>query len=90
KVAGIRLATFLQKRQNKKSWTENMTFFRPTFYFGDLLDSPFFAFIARQNRKGQGSNPKPLFLRITLLNIHNMEIYPFVLYIIPSARHPFS
>ncbi|MEK4358805.1 IS1182 family transposase [Paenibacillus sp. FSL M7-1455] len=42
KVAGIRLATFLQKRQNKKSWTENMTFFRPTFYFGDLLDSPGF------------------------------------------------
>lgn len=45
KVAGIRLATFLQKRQNKKSWTENMTFFRPTFYFGDLLDSPFGASI---------------------------------------------
>ncbi|BFH62579.1 IS1182 family transposase [Paenibacillus azoreducens] len=41
KVAGIRSATFLQKRQNKKSWTENMTFSRPTFYFGDLLDSPF-------------------------------------------------
>lgn len=41
KVAGIRHATFRQKRQNKKSWTENMTFFRPTFYFGDLLDSPF-------------------------------------------------
>lgn len=25
---------------NKKSWTENITFFRSTFYFGDLLDNP--------------------------------------------------
>ncbi|SUA95145.1 transposase [Paenibacillus thiaminolyticus] len=40
KVAGIRLVTFLQKRKNKKSWTENLTFSRPTFYFRDLLDSP--------------------------------------------------
>jgi transposase len=41
KVAGIRLATFLHKHSHKKSWTENITFFRPTFYFRDLLDSPF-------------------------------------------------
>ncbi|WP_420901883.1 transposase [Aneurinibacillus aneurinilyticus] len=46
KVASIRLTAFLTKAQNKKSWTENMTFFRPTFYLGDLLDSPFFYFSA--------------------------------------------
>ena len=40
KVAGVRLAIFLHKQMHIKSWTENMTFFRPTFYFGDLLDSP--------------------------------------------------
>jgi transposase len=33
KVAGIRLATFLQKHSHKKSWTENNMFFRPTFLF---------------------------------------------------------
>ncbi|MCE5172034.1 IS1182 family transposase [Paenibacillus profundus] len=42
KVAGIRLTAFLKKRQHKKSWAENITLFHPTFYFGDLLDSPFF------------------------------------------------
>jgi len=41
KVAGIRLAIFLRKQTHIKSWTDNLTFFRPTFYFGDLLDSPF-------------------------------------------------
>lgn len=40
KVAGIRLVTFC-KSMGKKSWTENIAFFRPTFYFRDLLDSPF-------------------------------------------------
>lgn len=27
--------------RNKKSWTENVPVFRPTFYFRDLLDCPF-------------------------------------------------
>ncbi|MNC18325.1 Transposase DDE domain protein [compost metagenome] len=40
KVAGIRLAPLLHKQTHKKSWTENMTFFRPTFLFWGLLDSP--------------------------------------------------
>ncbi|MFC4305310.1 transposase, partial [Cohnella boryungensis] len=41
KMAGIHLATFQQqKHKNQKSWTENLTFFRPTFLFWGLLDSP--------------------------------------------------
>jgi YesN/AraC family two-component response regulator len=31
---------FPAKQQRKKSWTENKSFFRPTFYFRDLLDCP--------------------------------------------------
>ena len=41
KVAGIRLATFLQKQCHKKSWSGNFTFSLQLFYFRDLLDSPF-------------------------------------------------
>ncbi len=41
KVTGIRSLLF-GKEDKQKSWTENITFFRPTFYFGDLLGSPFF------------------------------------------------
>ena len=42
KVAGVRLATFRLKQMRKKSWTENMMFFRPTFFILGLLDSPIF------------------------------------------------
>ncbi|MGN7470522.1 hypothetical protein [Brevibacillus sp. SAFN-007a] len=31
KAASIRLATFRQKQKNQKSWTESITFSRPTF-----------------------------------------------------------
>lgn len=41
KVAGIRLATFLQKQCHKKSGSGNFTFSLQLFYFRDLLDSPF-------------------------------------------------
>ncbi|MGO4544106.1 IS1182 family transposase [Paenibacillus sp. 2TAB23] len=40
KVAGILLAPFLQIHSHKKSWTDNITLIRPTFYFRDFLDSP--------------------------------------------------
>ncbi|WP_163978819.1 transposase [Paenibacillus alvei] len=41
KVAGIRLATFLQKQVRKKVGRKTLRFLAQPFYFGDLLDSPF-------------------------------------------------
>lgn len=34
KVVRFSLTTFQQKQKNQKSWTENITFFRPTCYLG--------------------------------------------------------
>jgi len=40
KVAGIRFATLQQKQKNQKSWTENITFLRPTFLLGAFWTAP--------------------------------------------------
>src|SRR5690606_13782714 len=41
KVAGIRLATFLQKQKTKKGWAENRyVVFHPTFFILGLIGQP--------------------------------------------------
>lgn len=54
KVAGIRLATFLQKQTYKKVGRKTLRFFRPTFLFKGLIGQPlshpvlFLSFLAFQ------------------------------------------
>jgi len=45
KVAGIRLATFLQKQAHKKVGRKTLRFLAQPFYFGDLLDSPLYLYL---------------------------------------------
>ena len=46
KVAGIRLAAFLQKQAHKKAGQKTLRFLVQPFYFGDLLDSPLSLFFS--------------------------------------------